>query len=71
VASTFIASSVALLHWNWRIERRKTTRSAASIVFANRVVLLQERVSRMGHRLTLFRMPFERVTTGDDIRNSW
>jgi hypothetical protein len=42
----FIALAVALLLWRQRIKRRKTTRAAASIIFANRAVPLQEKVSR-------------------------
>jgi len=42
----FIALSVALLLWRQRIKRRKTTRKAASVIFANRAVPLQEKVSR-------------------------
>ncbi|KAH9992127.1 hypothetical protein BJV77DRAFT_1003629 [Russula vinacea] len=42
----FIVLSVALLLWRQRIKRRKTTRAAASIIFANRAVPLQEKVTR-------------------------
>jgi hypothetical protein len=42
----FIVLSVALLLWRQRIRRRKTTRKASAIIFANRAVPLQEKVSR-------------------------
>jgi len=42
----FIALSVTLLLWRQRVNRRKTTRKAASVIFANRPVPLQEKVSR-------------------------
>jgi tellurite resistance protein TehA-like permease len=42
----FIALSVGLLLWRQRIKRRKATRAASAIIFANRAVPLQEKVSR-------------------------
>jgi len=42
----FIALAITLLLWRQRIKRRKTTRKAASVIFANRAVPLQEKVSR-------------------------
>jgi hypothetical protein len=38
--------SVALLLWRQRVKRRKTTRKATSVIFANRAVPLQEKVPR-------------------------
>jgi hypothetical protein len=42
----FIVLSVGLFLWRQRVKRRKTTRKAASIIFANRAVPLQEKVPR-------------------------
>lgn len=42
----FIGLSVVLLLWRQRIKRRRATRAASAIIFANRAVPLQEKVSR-------------------------
>lgn len=42
----FIVASVGLLLWRARIKRRRTTRAAASMIFANRAMPLQEKVNR-------------------------
>lgn len=42
----FVVLSMGLFLWRQRIKRRKTTRAASAIIFANRAVPLQEKVSR-------------------------
>lgn len=41
-----VAASVALWLWRARIKRRRTTRAAAAVIFANRAMPLQEKVTR-------------------------
>ncbi|KAH9971460.1 hypothetical protein BJV74DRAFT_244694 [Russula compacta] len=42
----FIVASVGLLLWRARIKRRRTTRAAAAMIFANHAMPLQEKVNR-------------------------
>jgi hypothetical protein len=39
-----VAAAVALLLWRARVKRRRVTRKAAEIIFANRALPLQEKV---------------------------
>jgi hypothetical protein len=45
-AIALVAASVALLLWRARIKRRRTTRAASVIIFANQAMPMQEKVSR-------------------------
>ena len=40
-----VAASVGLWLWRARIKRRRTTRAAAAVIFANRAMPMQEKVS--------------------------
>jgi len=45
-AIALVGASIALLLWRARIKRRRSTRAASAIIFANQAMPMQEKVSR-------------------------